>query len=316
VTICYDYSSLNKDAKIIIFLEKIYENIHKFETYIKIFMPNHELFKNENQFKLLKYIDIILCKTYIAYNFFKRVCSEHSLKTKIIYTGFTTFIPREIKKIKYVKDPNLFVIFAGTSRFKNVALALNNWIHINNCFVELDKDIKLMITCKSNCLSNMYSELKEYFSFDTGSLVIKDNKIVYNNIVIHTEKLDDAIYYDLLGKANVAICISSKEGFGHYINEARFFNTYIITVDAAPMNELVTKDTGYLITEYTKAEQNIPFTSYKLYSVYPNNNDLTTAIKYCIINKNNLPHDSKQYYIKDKKRFKRRLKNKFIKKLG
>jgi glycosyltransferase involved in cell wall biosynthesis len=315
-SICHDIKPIN-NASTIIFLEKIHENIIELnDTAItKVFMPNHELFKYKNQFKLLKYIDIILCKTRIAHDYFKYMRSEHNLNMKIIYTGFTTFIPSHIKKIKYVKDPNLFVILAGTSRFKNVALTLNNWIHINNCFSNLDKDIKLIITCKSHCLSNMYSELEEYFSFDTKKLVIKDNKIVYSNIIIHTEKLDDAAYYELLSKANVAICVSSKEGFGHYINEARYFNTYIITVDAPPMNELVNTNMGYLITEYTKAEQDVPFTKYKLYNVYPNDDKLTAAIKYCIINKNNLPHNSKQFYIKDKKHFKKRLKNKFIKKL-
>jgi len=37
------------------------------------------------------------------------------------------------------------------------------------------------------------------------------------------------------------------EGYGHYLNEARALFSVILTVDAAPMNELVTPDSGILI---------------------------------------------------------------------
>ena len=41
----------------------------------------------------------------------------------IIYTKFSTFIPKEmkIKSRDIVKDKNLYILFAGSSQFKNVA---------------------------------------------------------------------------------------------------------------------------------------------------------------------------------------------------
>ena len=42
----------------------------------------------------------------------------------------------------------------------------------------------------------------------------------------------------------VHVCPSSYEGFGHYINEARSVGAFIITTNAAPMNELVTDEFG------------------------------------------------------------------------
>ena len=42
----------------------------------------------------------------------------------------------------------------------------------------------------------------------------------------------------------VHLCPSTYEGFGHYINEARSCGAFIITTNAAPMNELVTEEFG------------------------------------------------------------------------
>ncbi len=43
------------------------------------------------------------------------------------------------------------------------------------------------------------------------------------------------------------MCPSSTEGYGHYINEGRSVGGIIITLDAPPMNELVSSDNGILI---------------------------------------------------------------------
>lgn len=42
----------------------------------------------------------------------------------------------------------------------------------------------------------------------------------------------------------VHLCPSTYEGFGHYINEARSVGAFIITTNAAPMNELVLPEFG------------------------------------------------------------------------
>ncbi|KAL4146725.1 hypothetical protein PRNP1_012589 [Phytophthora ramorum] len=43
------------------------------------------------------------------------------------------------------------------------------------------------------------------------------------------------------------------EGYGHYINQARSANAFIITTDAAPMNELITPSSGALVKARTIA---------------------------------------------------------------
>jgi hypothetical protein len=55
----------------------------------------------------------------------------------------------------------------------------------------------------------------------------------------------------------VHLCPSSYEGFGHYINEARSVGAVIITTNAAPMNELVTKDIGFGAAVASTSRQNL-----------------------------------------------------------
>lgn len=43
------------------------------------------------------------------------------------------------------------------------------------------------------------------------------------------------------------VCPSEREGFGHYINEARAAGAVVIAPDHPPMNELVNATTGVLI---------------------------------------------------------------------
>lgn len=45
----------------------------------------------------------------------------------------------------------------------------------------------------------------------------------------------------------VHVCASEREGFGHYINEARAAGAAIISTDHPPMNELVTEAEGLLV---------------------------------------------------------------------
>jgi multisubunit Na+/H+ antiporter MnhB subunit len=41
--------------------------------------------------------------------------------------------------------------------------------------------------------------------------------------------------------------VSEREGFGHYINEARAVGAFVISTDHPPMNELVTPERGALV---------------------------------------------------------------------
>jgi len=77
------------------------------------------------------------------------------------------------------------------------------------------------------------------------------------------------------------------------------------------MNELVSNKNGYLINDFDKIDQQISFTTYKLYTVYPQSDDLTEAIRYAINNKNNI--NSRKYFLRDLKYMKKAYNNLVIK---
>ena len=291
-------------SNIVLFLEKIV-NIKGNKKIIKIFMPNHELFKNYHQFELLYNINLVLCKTQIGYDFFAKIKNENKLKYHIIYTKFTTYIPKtlriERKDIK--KDPNLFVMLSGTSPFKNTAYVIENWLS-NDCYLKLNPKIRLVITCRKLCYSTMIEIFKEYMKYNPPAEIISGDDIIkFRNITLYISMVPDNTYKDLCQTASVAICPSAKEGYGHYINEARYFNTFVITINHPPMNELIDNKNGYLIDDFDKIDQKIKFTTYKLYTVYPKSNGLTEAIEYAINNKNKI--NPRKHFFKDLKYMKK-----------
>jgi glycosyltransferase involved in cell wall biosynthesis len=67
--------------------------------------------------------------------------------------------------------------------------------------------------------------------------------------------VDAAHVRDLQAAASIHLCPSVREGFGHYLNEARAAGALVVTVDHPPMNELVTPATGLLVPpEFTRSE--------------------------------------------------------------
>ena len=125
--------------------------------------------------------------------------------------------------------------------------------------------------------------------------------------------MSSELYVKLLTTANVAICISRKEGYGHYINESRFFNTWVITMDNPPMNELIIDNKNGLLLKnkqdyYPQKEGK---TKWKLYNAIPNMEELTEKIKWCIYNKKtiNINNPSNKMFNSDKTYFKKKMKH-------
>jgi hypothetical protein len=58
------------------------------------------------------------------------------------------------------------------------------------------------------------------------------------------------------------LCPSETEGFGHYLCEALCVGAVTLTLDAAPMNEFVTRDRGVLIDHCGTGEQGLATTYY------------------------------------------------------
>ena len=64
-------------------------------------------------------------------------------------------------------------------------------------------------------------------------------------------------YFADLARGGIHLCTSSVEAFGHYINESRAMSALVLTLDAPPMNELITAETGILIPTTGVAPMNL-----------------------------------------------------------
>lgn len=67
------------------------------------------------------------------------------------------------------------------------------------------------------------------------------------NVHLRLGWLDRRDYLELAVSHGVHLCTSEVEGFGHYIDEARALASVVVTVDGAPMNELIDEGSGVLV---------------------------------------------------------------------
>lgn len=68
------------------------------------------------------------------------------------------------------------------------------------------------------------------------------------NVTLIRDHLSDADYRRLQNEHRFHICPSQTEGFGHYLVEAMSCRAVVVTLDAEPMNELVTAERGVLVS--------------------------------------------------------------------
>ena len=67
-----------------------------------------------------------------------------------------------------------------------------------------------------------------------------------SNIQLINAYIDDVTYRQIQNRFRFHLCPSQTEGFGHSIVEAMSCGAVVVTLDAAPMHELVTKERGIL----------------------------------------------------------------------
>jgi hypothetical protein len=298
-----------------LFLETIKPHNIIFRAKVNLFMPNQELFLPSVKF--IDKIDYVLCKTRVATDFFLSIKKSNNYKFRCVYTKFTTHIKNKLSSIE--KDINLFVHLAGKSPFKNTQYLVLCWLK-NNGFVDIDKNIKLYITCYGNCFTELIKNCELYLNvnlLENYQFEKIENGYRLNNLYIYNDKKNDMYTY-LLTQNSLAICISDQEGYGHYINEARYYKSAILTVDHPPMNELVHDNINGItikkLENSPKKTNEIYPNGYKLYKVYPDMDELRDKIIYCIKHKDELikyGEKGRIMYIRDKRYFMKKM-NLFI----
>lgn len=298
-------------SDIYFFLEMIFDiNIYDtdYKNKLIIFMPNQELFRDG--FKL-EIINLVLCKTLIGKEMFDSLKKTYEYSYNTFFTKFTTYIPEDLRNYPIVKDENLFISFAGKSPFKNIDVLVNMWIK-NNGFLHIDPNIKLIITCYGHCFIQFMKSIVKYFKITFVKLT--GDIFKYKNLVLYNIKLESDDYKKFITSANCAFCVSRKEGYGHYINESRYFNTCVLTVNAPPMNELVIDNKNGILVDVEKVRLLNSY-NYQLYDVYPEYNDFKNKIIELIKNKKKLTEYGKygkKLYDEDKDYFYNVMENKVI----
>jgi glycosyltransferase involved in cell wall biosynthesis len=77
------------------------------------------------------------------------------------------------------------------------------------------------------------------------------------NVTLIREHLSDEAYRQLQNEHRFHLCPSQTEGFGHYLVEAMSCGAVVITLDAEPMNELVTPERGLLVPALASGKQDL-----------------------------------------------------------
>jgi len=267
-----------------------------FPSGVNIFSPNVNTFQN---YKELRYIDIILCNTKESYNFInfirKENVNKYNYKFKSYYTNFTTPIPMQLLNIRKNSNiigntkPMLFIHTSNNQKFKNTGSLIHCWLKYNSSL-----NCELHILCNGLCMTTLLLDIKKMYHYDLLNTYKFDkysiNTILkYKNLYLYLDlKSNDIKYKELLKTADVALCPSRKENYPHYINTFRYFNIFVITMNHSPMNELIRNNSfssGYLLKKFQLNNKIYKETKYRFDEIYPNIEELRDSILWCLEHK-------------------------------
>ena len=296
-----------------------------FPSRVNIFAPNVNTFQN---YKELKNIDIVFCNNKQCYNFINFIRKENSkkynYKFKSYYTNFTTHIPIQLSQISNSKHntnmnntkPMKFIHLAENQKFKNTGSLIHCWLKYNS---DSSLDCELHIICNGLCMTTLLLDIKKMYNYDllntytfekhSSNTILKHKNIyLYLDLTYH-----DIKYRELIKNSDVSICPSKKENYPHYINTARYFNIFVITMNHSPMNELIMKhdnkySTGYLLEKFKLNKKLYKDTNYRFDETYTNIEELRDSIVWCLehksdINKYSKNNNGRKLFVNDKKYF-------------
>ena len=316
-----------------------------FPSRINIFMLNINAFQN---YKELRDIDIVLCNNKQSYNFINFIRKENennkenNYKFKSYYTNFTTHIPTQLLNIRRSSKtisnimtntmtntkPMIFIHNVENQINKNTGPLIHCWLSYNT-----NLKCELYILCNSFCMTNLLLDIKKMYNYDllntykfekeqyqeekyqdqnkenySSTIILK-----YKNLYLYLDlKQNDIRYKELIKTADVAICPSRKENYPHYINTARYFNIFVITMNHSPMNDLITDNNnhnfGYLLQKSKLNTKVYKETKYRFDEIYPNIEKLRDSILWCLEHQNDIRKYSKnnsgrKMFLDDKKYF-------------
>lgn len=175
-------------------------------------IPNQEWF-SQNAEALLPHIDEVWCKSYEA----QRVFS--ALGCRCRYIGFTSD-DRYLPELDAARDYRKFLHIAGPSIWKGTKILVDTWL--------------------------LHPEWPHLTVMTHAVLDIPPGPLPENMTIIRDFMPDEELRR-LQNRCGVYIQPTEMEGFGHTLCEAMSAQAVVVTTDAAPMNELVQRDRGFLV---------------------------------------------------------------------
>lgn len=190
---------------------------------INVVMCNYEFLLFEpfaaETLRALPQIDYIICKTRVAEKYCEELKRERGFRYTTVYTRHTT----RVEAGPETTDWENWVHVGGTSPYKNTDVVIKIWRRHPEW-------PRLYFVCTGPCAKNLDRYLPDW----------REDRANICNLG-YQERLSL-----LQHRVFNHICPSMVEGYGHYINEARAYGRFILTTDGAPMNELVTAQSGIL----------------------------------------------------------------------
>jgi len=181
-----------------------------------ILIPNQEWFRDASS-RQLDAMDEIWAKTRLAEKLFS------ALGCNVKYLGWTS-VDRSMPGIPRPQTLSALHI-AGASVWKGTEALLDVWSE-NPAWPRL--------TVLRRPLDNW------------GFAIPWNRREPCSNVSIVTDRLEDEALRRLQNESAIHVCPSEAEGFGHVIVEGMSVGAVVITTDAPPMNEIITRERGLL----------------------------------------------------------------------
>lgn len=201
------FGNREKIFRINIFMERVFPRWMG-SAEVNILFPNQERFPRRHLW-LLKKLDAVFAKSRHA----KEIFSNYH--HRVIYTGF---ISADLCDESVVRKAGSFLHLAGKSSLKGTDALLQIW--------------------------GRHPEWPRLTMVQSRG---KGSEHVPENVDRLSHYLSNEEVRQVMNEHEVHLCPSLSEGWGHYIAEALSCGACVVTTDAAPMNELVTKSRGILI---------------------------------------------------------------------
>lgn len=191
---------------------------------VNVALPNPEWFDAHDR-RMLRHIDVVWAKTGYTAEVFR------SRSARICYVGFDS---EDRYDASIPRQPTFFHL-AGKSSMKGTDRLLRVWAR------------------------HPEWPLLTIVQHDAGTNAPDVSAV---NIHRRVDYLDDAELRKVQNANQFHLCLSLTEGWGHYLVEGLSVGAITTTVDAAPMNELVTTDRGALVRHDRVGTQRLAATYY------------------------------------------------------